>query len=61
MPEAIENGKSGLIVNSEDTGSIARAIVGLLQNHDLMENMGQYGRGRVLSEFSWVNQLKSII
>lgn len=51
-PEAVEDGKTGLIVESGNSFALANAILELLSNEDLRREMGKIGRKRVES-FSW--------
>lgn len=51
--EAVSNGETGLLVNSEDIPQIAKAITGLLCHPKEAEKMGKQGRKRVFEEFDW--------
>jgi phosphatidylinositol alpha-1,6-mannosyltransferase len=53
MPEAIEEGKTGLLVDPEYIHGLAKAILRLLNDAPLARQMGQYGRRRVLEKFNW--------
>ena len=44
---------AGLLVKFGDTRGIARAIITLLQDHQLAKEMGARGRERVLQSFTW--------
>jgi phosphatidylinositol alpha-1,6-mannosyltransferase len=52
VPEAIVNNETGLVVNPRDTDAIASAIVSLLADKSLRQNMGINGKQRVLSHMN---------
>jgi glycosyltransferase involved in cell wall biosynthesis len=51
-PEVIIDGVTGLIVPPKDPHSMAQAILNLLQNEDLAQQMGEAGRRRVENHFT---------
>ncbi len=51
--EAVVDGVTGLIVNSENEKEIARAIERILTNKNLARQLGTAGRTRVEREFDW--------
>jgi phosphatidylinositol alpha-1,6-mannosyltransferase len=51
--EAIDEGKSGFLVNPFDSEEIAEKCLTLLSRPDLSKNIGQYARKRVIQEFNW--------
>jgi phosphatidylinositol alpha-1,6-mannosyltransferase len=51
--EVIRDGETGLLVDPDDPGSLARAIVGLLQSPGLRHRLGRAGQERVEREFSY--------
>jgi glycosyltransferase involved in cell wall biosynthesis len=53
MPEVINDGKSGLLVNPGDAPALADAILRLLTHAELRQSMGKAGLRRVLNLFSW--------
>jgi glycosyltransferase involved in cell wall biosynthesis len=53
IPEVVENGKTGLLVERGNPSALAGAIVQLLQNDALRQTMGRAGRQRVLEKFTW--------
>ncbi len=53
IPEAIEDTLSGVLVDPMSTDEIARALVTILINKELADNMGTYARQRVLAQFTW--------
>ncbi len=52
IPDAVLDGVTGLLVDPEDAESIGDAVVSLLTDRELMKNMGQEGRKRVLRDFT---------
>lgn len=52
LPEAVADGRTGLLVPPGDVTALAAAIDGLLADAALRERMGAAGRERVLAEFS---------
>jgi phosphatidyl-myo-inositol dimannoside synthase len=59
--DAIEENKSGLLVNPVDSNEIALAILKLLSNENLRRQIGEYGRQRVVNSFQWPQQVDKII
>jgi glycosyltransferase involved in cell wall biosynthesis len=53
MPEIVEHGKSGLIVEPGDSAQLAEALLRLIQNPGEAEKMGAVGRERARIEFVW--------
>ena len=51
-PEAVEDGRTGLLVPPADPGALASAILELLRNTARAEAMGNAGRERVRERFS---------
>lgn len=49
--EAVDNGKTGLLVPAKDPGKLAGAIIYLLRNSEISEKMGKAGRQKIISEF----------
>ena len=59
IPEVIENGRTGLLVEPRNYTQLASAIVSLLKDENLRRKMGLEAKRRVLRLFSWdksVNQ-----
>jgi glycosyltransferase involved in cell wall biosynthesis len=61
IPEAMSEGKNGLIVNYNDPKALSGAIFTILEDDSLKMQMGKFGR-EFSKDFSWtniVNQLES--
>lgn len=52
-PDAVLEGKSGIIVDGHNIHQIANGITTLLANEDQRNSMGSFGRQWVISEWSW--------
>jgi len=53
MPEIVEDGKTGLLVNRGDIQALAQAIVCLVESEQTRRRMGKMGRQRVIEQFTW--------
>lgn len=51
-PEAVEDGKTGILVPPKDVNRLAEAIIFLLQNPDIAEEMGRAGHEKCTKYFS---------
>lgn len=60
IPEIVEEGETGLLVEPGDSRALANAILELLSNEDLRRKMGKIGRKRVES-FSWDNIVTNLL
>lgn len=53
IPDAVEDGKSGFLVEPNNINEITEKILYLLDNQRISQEMGKYGRQRVVEEFNW--------
>jgi starch synthase len=53
VPDIIENGRTGIIVELKDVEGLKKALVRLMENRELARKMGERGRERVEKEFTW--------
>lgn len=60
VPEAVIDGQSGIIVNSEDVEDIGKAILKLMSDSELRKRMGENAFERA-STCSWKNNFESIV
>lgn len=60
VPEVVADGETGLLVRPDDPEALANAMVCLLKNANLSEQMGRAGRSRVERLFSWDSTVASL-
>lgn len=60
IPELVEGGVTGIMVQPEDVTAFARAILWLLNNGEKAEKMGRAGRERVTKNFTEVHMKEKI-
>ena len=60
VTDVIEEGKTGLLVSSQDTREFIQALIKLLSDSTLMRTMGRYGRDRVKNRFSRERLIKDV-
>lgn len=60
VAEAIKENVSGILVNPGNKKQITEAIINLLTNKRLADELGRGGRQRVEKEFNWPMQVKKI-
>jgi glycogen(starch) synthase len=53
LPEIVVHGHTGLLVEGEDVGELAGAIISLLGDSGRMAEMGRSARDRAAKLFSW--------
>lgn len=53
LPDAVLDGVTGLLVDPNDPGECAEAVVTLLKGRAFAEELGQNGRARALRELTW--------
>jgi phosphatidyl-myo-inositol dimannoside synthase len=53
IPDAVEDGKSGILVEPDDYRRLSRAIVELLNNPAAGSAMGKFAQQRVKEQFAW--------
>lgn len=53
FPEIVEDEKTGLLVERSNADALAEAILRLLSDENLSQEMGKAGRQRVVDKFSW--------
>jgi glycosyltransferase involved in cell wall biosynthesis len=53
LPEIVDDGKTGFVVPTKDTGALAEAIIKLLKDEKLREEMGEAGYKKLNTDLSW--------
>jgi glycosyltransferase involved in cell wall biosynthesis len=53
VPSVVDDGYDGLLFNYPDPNSLAKAILELLANPSLRNKLGQAGREKTLSNYTW--------
>ncbi|HSR59052.1 MAG TPA: glycosyltransferase family 4 protein, partial [Candidatus Binataceae bacterium] len=53
LPEAVEDGMTGILVEPDNAGQLARALLRLLKDATLRREMGRAARVRAEQSFSW--------
>jgi len=60
IPEVIEEGEDGLLVEFGDVDQLTSAIISLLSHPDLCQRMGEKGRRKVGERFNWQKNIGKI-
>jgi len=60
IPEIIDEGKDGLLVEFGDIDRLSSAILHLLERPDLCKEMGEKGRKKVIDRFNWEKNIGRI-
>lgn len=53
IPDAVENGASGILVDPENWTAITRSVLHLLRDDEYRKKLGKQGRMRAEREFGW--------
>lgn len=53
VPEAIEEGRTGMLVDGTDVAELSDAIRALADDSALRRRLGEAGRARVIEQFTW--------
>lgn len=60
LPEVVEDGITGIIVPSQDSGAAAVAIIKLISDEAYAKKLGENGRQRVLRLYDWSKSLEKM-
>lgn len=60
VPDAVEEGVTGLLVSPENADEIAEGVVKILGNPELGRRLGEKGRERVIRELNWKNRAERL-
>lgn len=61
MPEIVQDGRCGRLVEPDDPAQLAEAIERLLDDHASARQMGRAGRQRVTEQFTWQSVADRVI
>jgi glycosyltransferase involved in cell wall biosynthesis len=61
LPEAVEHGRSGFLVQANSPGELAEGILKLVNNPQLTKVMGEYARHLSETRFSWKSVARKIV
>ena len=53
LVDAVQHDRTGLLVDSQDIGAVAEALVSVLTDATVAQRLGTEGRRRVLERFTW--------
>jgi glycosyltransferase involved in cell wall biosynthesis len=53
IPEAVNNGKNGILIKPKDSKAIAEAVIGMLSDERKTRIMGNQAREDVINKFTW--------
>jgi glycosyltransferase involved in cell wall biosynthesis len=59
--DAVENGKTGLLINPKDTEKLEKTILLMLKNTKLRNKLGAAGKKRVLKSFLWKHNVTKLL
>lgn len=61
VPELIDNGKTGILIPSRNTEAIAKNVIKLLKDEELVEKMGKNAKKKLLKmELTWENYARKV-
>lgn len=61
LPEVVDDGKTGIIVEKENPYQLADALIKLITNPNLRIEMGMNGRKKVLNEYNWISSVELML
>ncbi len=61
LPEVVENGKTGFIVDKGNSIALADALSKLISEPELVAKMGSEGRNKVIREYDWKESVNKMI
>jgi phosphatidyl-myo-inositol dimannoside synthase len=60
VPDAVDDGRTGLLVDPQDPGAIAEAVARLLLDCGLAKRMGEEAQRRARTEWTWPSRLRAL-
>lgn len=61
IPEVVEEGRSGILIDKKNVDSLKDAIESLIKNESMAKEMGINGRKNVENNFSWYRNAKEVV
>jgi len=61
IPELIENGANGILIEPDDVNELSQSIEKLMRNHELRNEMGKLGEEKVRGHFSHKQTIGDIV
>ena len=61
LPEVVEDGKTGYVVEAKNYFTLAEVIEKLILNPELRSEIGNNGRERVINKYNWNDSIKQMI
>ena len=61
IPEIVEDMVTGILVEPENPSALAKAILKLIENPNLMKEFGKKGRAKYISSFDGVSSVKNLL
>ena len=61
VSDAVLDNSTGLLVNPESSEEISQAIVKLVADPNLRDDLGRQGKERAQTEFNWEKQLEKLL
>ena len=59
IPEVVDHGSTGLLVDPESPKALAEAIVSMLRSPERLREMGLAGRARILEQFNYLKMAQN--
>ena len=61
LPEVVEDGVSGVVMDTTDTSRLAEAIGALMDDDDRWQRMSEAAKARAGAEFSWAQAANDLV
>jgi phosphatidylinositol alpha-1,6-mannosyltransferase len=61
VPEAVVDGGTGIVVESENVDAICKAMERILSDNEFRNKLGERGKQRVWEQFRWEERIKPIL
>jgi spore coat protein SA len=61
MTEIVEDARTGLLVEADNSQLLAEAMMKLFANDELRKSMGEFGRQKVLTHFCWQKVTENLL